>query len=92
MAEFMIVCTFLDGTDMAEVFGGVAEEQAAVAALVAEGRIGTVQLALARGTVFLQVFAEDEHEAAATVRSLPMATWWDIDAFPIAAPVIQGDR
>ena len=59
MAEFMIVCTFLEGTDMAEVFG---------------------------------VVAEDEHEAAATVRSLPMATWWDIDAFPIAAPVIQGDR
>jgi muconolactone delta-isomerase len=88
--EFMVVCTFRAGTDMREVFAVVAEEQAAVATLSAQGRVGDIRLSLARGTVFIQVFGADAGEATASVRSLPMARWWDIDAFPIAAPAAGG--
>lgn len=88
--EFMVVCVFRAGTDMREVFAVVSEEQAAVAALSAEGRLGDIRLSLARGTVFIQAFAADAEEASALVRSLPMARWWDIDSFPIAAPGAPG--
>jgi muconolactone delta-isomerase len=84
--EFMVVCTFRAGTDMREVFAVVAEEQAAVAALAAEGRLGDIRLSLARGTIFIQAFGNDSDGATATVRLLPMSKWWDIDVFPIAAP------
>ena len=90
MDAFMVVCTFREGTDMAEVFAVVAEEQATVAALEAEGRIGTIRLALARGTVFIETFAEDADAAEATVRTLPMARRWVLDVFPLAAPTPPG--
>lgn len=86
MAAFMVMCTFRDGTDMQEVHGVVAEEQARVAELTAEGRIGGVHLSLARGTVFLEIAADGADDAAATVRTLPMAQWWDLDVFPLGAP------
>ena len=82
----MVVCTFRAGTDMREVFAVVAKEQAAVAALTAQGRLGDIRLSLARGTVFITAFGDDADGAAATVRSLPMAAWWDLEVFPIAAP------
>ncbi len=87
--EFMVVCRFREGTEMREVFAVVAEEQAAVAALSEEGRLGDIRLSLARGTVFIAAFASDADEAGSTVRSLPMAKWWDVDVFPIAAPAHQ---
>lgn len=90
MAEFMVVCTFKDGTVMADVFAVVAEEQARVAALEAEGRIGAVRLSLARGTVFIETMADDAAGAAATIETLPMAKWWDLDVFPLAAPSAPG--
>ena len=90
MDEFMVVCTFRADTDMTDVFAVVAEEQAAVAALTAAGRIGEIRLSLARGTVFIATFGTDADDATATVRSLPMARWWDVDAYPIAAPSIGG--
>ena len=90
MDEFMVVCTFRAGTDMREVFAVVAEEQAAVAALAAEGRLGDIRLSMARGTVFIQAFGGDAEAATASVRSLPMSKWWDIDTFPIAAPPVGG--
>ena len=90
MATHMVICSFKEGTDMTEVFAGVAEEQARVAALVAEGRLGSIHLSLARGKVFIETFADDEQNAATTVRSLPMAEWWDFDVFPIAAPALPG--
>jgi muconolactone delta-isomerase len=88
--EFMVICTFKQATVMSEVFAVVAEEQAAVARLSAEGRLGDIRLSLGRGTVFIVAFAADADEAASTVGSLPMAKWWDIDVFPIAAPVSPG--
>lgn len=88
MNSFMVVSTFVPGTDMTEVMAVVAEEQAKVAELKAAGKIGAVYLStVERGTVFLEIFAEDAATAGATVASLPMAKWWELDIYPINAPV-----
>ena len=86
MTTHVVVCTFKPETDMSAVVAVVAEERAQVAALVAAGRMGTVHLSPERGTVFLEVFADDVDAARATAESLPMAAWWDLDVFPTAAP------
>ncbi len=84
----MVVSTFKPGTDMAEVMTVVAEEQAKVAELKSAGTIGALYLSTAtRGTVFIEIFADDADAAGAAVASLPMAKWWDIDVFPINVPV-----
>ena len=90
MEKFMALCTFKEGTVMAEVFAVVAEEQAHVAALQGEGRVGAIHLSLPRGTVFVEIFAETVADADATVRTFPIAKWWNIDVYPIAAPAIPG--
>ena len=90
MAAFMVVSTFKEGTVMDEVFAVVAEERAKVEALTAAGQLGSIHLSLARGTVFLEVFADDADGAATCVRSLPMAKWWDLDIFPLGAPTVPG--
>lgn len=82
----MVVATFRDGTDMAEVFAVVAEERARVAELQRDGSLGAVHLAPERGTVFIETTSPDADTAAGTVRSLPMARWWDIDVFTLSAP------
>ena len=88
MNSFMVVCSFAPGTDMTEVMAVVAAEQAKVAELQATGQIGAVYLStLERGTVFLEIFAEEADAARSIVTSLPMARWWDLDIYPINAPV-----
>ena len=87
MDAFMVVATFKPDTDMTQVFAVVAEEQARVKVLEAEGKIGQIFLSLPRGTVFIQAFAAAEDEARDTVLSLPMAKWWDLQLFPLGAPV-----
>lgn len=90
MDEFMVLCTFKPGTVMSEVFAVVAEEQAAVAAFTEQGRLGRIHLSLGKGTVFIEAFADSADAALGTVESLPMAKWWDIEVFPIAAPALPG--
>ncbi|MFZ4515884.1 MAG: muconolactone Delta-isomerase family protein [Acidimicrobiia bacterium] len=87
MAQFMVVSMFKEGTVMDEVFAVVAEEQAKVRQLVDEGLLGSIYLATAaRGTVFLETFADDAEAAADIVRTLPMAKWWDLDVYPLNPP------
>ena len=43
-----------------------------------------------QGTVMSEVFAGDAADARSTVETLPMSKWWDIDVFPLAAPVVPG--
>ena len=87
MEKYMVVCTFKQGTEMSDVYAVVAEEQAMAAELQAAGRIGAIHLAtLSRGTVFIETFAATLEDAMATVRSLPMAIWWNIDVFPLSVP------
>ena len=91
MESFMVVCTFTPDTLMADVMTVVAEEQAAVAVLKEQGRIGSVFLATRdRRTVFLEVFAADGDDAKSTVLSLPMAKWWDLDLYPLNPPAPVG--
>ena len=87
MEKFMVVCTFKQGTEMKDVYSVVAEEQAKAAELQDAGKIGAIHLAtISRGTVFIETFAENLEGATATIQSLPMAVWWDIDVFPLSAP------
>ena len=87
MTSFMVVATFKPGTNMADVMAVVPQEQARIAELQAEGKIGALYLATAaRQTVFLQTFADSADEALATVTALPMAAWWDLDAYPLNPP------
>ena len=88
MSGFIVIAKFVSGTDMKDVFAVVQEEQAKVAELTAKGRLGAIHLSLPRQTVFLEVFAEDESDAASVIESLPMAKWWTLDVYPIAAPVL----
>lgn len=84
MNGFMVVATFKPGTSMEEVLTVVAEEQAKVAELRTAGSIGEIRLATAsRQTVFLEVFGTTAEDAQSTVRTLPMAKWWDLDIFPL---------
>ncbi len=87
MEKFMVVCTFKQGTEMSDVYAVVPEEQAKATELQAAGKIGAIHLAtLSRGTVFIETYAATLEDATATVQSLPMATWWDLDVFPLSAP------
>ena len=86
MSTHIIIATFKQETNMKEVMAVVAEERAQVVRLKQEGRLGAVHLALARGTVFLEIFASDAVEAEATARTLPMARWWNIDVYPVVLP------
>jgi muconolactone delta-isomerase len=89
-ATFMVMARFKPDTNMGDVFAVVAEEQAQVASLAAQGRMGAIHLSMPRQTVFLEVFAADEAEAVATVESLPMARWWTLDVYPATPPVAPG--
>ena len=86
MSEFMVVCTFKEGTDMADVMKVVAQERSAVAELQAAGTIGVVKLATPQGKVFLEVHASDADSALASVATLPMAKWWTIEIYSIVPP------
>ena len=87
MTSFMVVATFKPGTTMADVMAVVPQEQARLDELQAEGRIGALYLATAaRQTVFLEAFADSGDEALATVTTLPMAAWWDLDVYPLNPP------
>ena len=41
---------------------------------------------MARRTVFLETFAEDEAGALETVSSLPFIKLWEVDIYPITPP------
>jgi muconolactone delta-isomerase len=84
LSGFMVVSTFKAGTDMSEVMTHVESEKAKVTELQAEGRLGSIRLAVPRGKVFLDVFATDEESTAATVRELPMAIFWDLEVYPLS--------
>ena len=83
----MVVATFKPDTNMADVMAVVPHEQARVAELQVEGKIGALYLATAaRKTVFLEAFADSADDALATVTTLPMAVWWDLDIYPLNPP------
>jgi muconolactone delta-isomerase len=88
---FIVVASFSAETDLPGMNGVVAEEVAQVGTLQAEGRLGAVHVSPARGRVFLEVRAANEVAARATVETLPMARWWDIDVYPTMGPPDRRD-
>lgn len=90
MNRYMVVATFKPNTNMNEVMAVVAEERAQVVVLRSAGQLGTLHISLARGTIFLEIFAPDESQAAATVTSLPMSRWWNLDVYPTPEPTLPG--
>jgi len=91
MSAFMAVASFSPETDLPQMNTVIAEEVAQVKTLRTEGRMGAVHVSPTRGTVFLEVIAEDEAAARAVVETLPMARWWTIDVYPtMAAPPVTG--
>jgi hypothetical protein len=90
MSTFMVVATFKPDTDMRDVFAVVEKELVQVEALRAAGRVGAIHISMARGTTFLEVFASDEDGARATVDTLPMSRWWDLDVYPTTPPAQPG--
>jgi hypothetical protein len=84
MNAFMVVSTFKPNTDMSEVMKVVEDEKAAVKVLQADGRLGQIFLAVPHGKVFIEAFGDDAATAEANVRELPMATWWDLQVYPLS--------
>lgn len=90
MATFIAVASFAE-TDLPLMRAVIEEEVAQVRVLTAEGRLKAVHVSPTRGRVFLEVSAASEEEARATVESLPMAQWWEIEIYPTMAPPDQQD-
>ncbi len=86
MDPYMVVATFKPGTHMPDVFAMVPEEQAQAAALTDAGKIGQIFLATAQGKVFIYGFGESDEDMQATIESLPMSKFWDLEIYPIAQP------
>ncbi|MBU6312028.1 MAG: hypothetical protein KGN38_05795 [Actinomycetales bacterium] len=89
MATFIAVASFSPETDLPLMTAVIAEEVAQVGVLTAEGRLKGVHVSPTRGRVFLEVIAESEDEARATVETLPMAKWWEIEVYPTMGPPDQ---
>ncbi len=83
---FMVLATIRDDTDMAELQSLIPDEVAHIEQLRSEQRMGAVHIALTRRTIFIETFAADEAEAIATVRTLPMGKFFDLDVFDTMPP------
>ena len=86
MDTYIAVASFSPDTDLPQMMAVRTEEIAKVAELREEGRLGAVHPSPTRGRVFLEVQADSEDAAMATVRELPMAQWWNIELFPTITP------
>ena len=89
MSTFIAVASFSPETDLPLMTAVIDEEVAQVRVLTEEGRLKAVHVSPTRGRVFLEVVAAGEDEARATVETLPMAQWWEIDVYPTMAPPDQ---
>jgi hypothetical protein len=81
----MVVGTFRADTDLAALQALLPAEEKQVEVLRAAGKLGAVRLSLARSTAFVEVIAADEEDVAATVATLPLSRFVDIDIYPTPA-------
>ena len=91
MATFIAVASFSPETDLPLMNAVIVEEVAQVHRLTDEGRLRAVHVSPVRGRVFLEVIADSEDDARATVETLPMAQWWEIEFYPTMGPPDQRD-
>ena len=90
MNTYIIVATFKPNTKMEEVNKVYQEELAQVAVLRNAGQLGAVHLSMTRGTVFLEINAQDDVQALAIVKSLPMSHWWNLEIYQTFEPTKPG--
>ena len=83
---FMVVATLRDDVDMEEIAALRAAEHQQLAVLNAEGKVGAHHLSLPRRTAFLEVIAPDVEDASRTLATLPFATFFEVDIYPLGTP------
>ncbi len=82
----MVVATFKDGVTPEEIRALIPAEQTQAKLLEEQGLIGAIKVAMPKRTVFIEAFGQDDQSAIETIRSLPLATLWDIELFPTTPP------
>ncbi len=86
MKSFMAIATFKPEVTVDDIRELIPAEMAQAKILEEEGRLGAIKVSMARRTVFLETFAEDESGALETVSSLPFIKLWEVDIYPITPP------
>lgn len=81
---FMVVATIREDTDLAALTSLIPDEMASVERLREQGKLGSVHVAFARRVIFIEACGADEADVTATVRSLPMGGFFDLDVYPTA--------
>ena len=87
MNSYMVVATFKDGVTPEDIRALIPAEQAQAKALVEQGVLGFIKVAMPKRTVFLEAFGEDDASVISTIQSLPFFAIWDIELFPTSPPV-----
>ena len=82
----MVVATFKEGVTQEEIRALIPAEQTQAKLLEEQGLIGAIKAAMPKRTVFIEAFGQDDQSAIETIRSLPLATLWDIELFPTTPP------
>jgi hypothetical protein len=82
----MVVATFKEGVTQEEIRALIPAEQTQAKLLEEQGLIGAIKVAMPKRTVFIEAFGQDDQSAIETIRSLPLATLWDIELFPTTPP------
>ena len=82
----MVVATFKNGVTPEDIRALIPAEQAQAKALVEQGVLGFIKVAMPKHTVFLEAFGQDDQGVLETIHSLPLAVLWDAELFPITPP------
>jgi hypothetical protein len=82
----MIVSTFKEGVTQEEIRALIPAEQVQAKALVEQGVLGFIKVAMPKRTVFLEAFGEDDASVLSVIQSLPFFAIWDIEVFLTTPP------
>jgi hypothetical protein len=82
----MIVATFKEGVTQEEIRALIPAEQVQAKALVEQGVLGFIKVAMPKRTVFLEAFGEDDASVLSVIQSLPFFAIWDIEVFLTTPP------
>jgi hypothetical protein len=86
MNSYMVVATFKDGVTPEDIRALIPAEQLQAKALVEQGVLGFIKVAMSKRTVFLEAFGEDDVSVLSTIQTLPFAAIWNIEVFPTTPP------
>lgn len=82
----MVVATFKEGVTQEEIRALIPAEQVQAKLLEVQGLLGFIKVAMAKRTVFLEAFGEDEERVISTIQSLPFFAIWEIELFSTTPP------